>query len=104
MKTFTELNSKQQIKAIEKCVNELLRDIMEGIRFNDAENSDDLQARIDKAGEKANAMQTPWFWSEYIMDTCREDIEGMARCTAEDALYSEPGENVISGIAEVQSC
>jgi len=71
---------------------------MEGVRFNDALNHDDLQARIDAAGEKANAMQTPWFWGEYIMDTCREDLEGMARCTAEDALYSAPPEHVISGI------
>ena len=69
--------------------------ITEGIRFNDAANGDDLQARIDAAGGKANAMQTPWFWSSYIMDTCQDDLEGMAAAYAEDALYPDQRERVI---------
>lgn len=99
MKRFDELTDAQQNQAVKKCVNLLLKTIVEGaIRFNDAANNDNLQARIDAAWERANAMQTPWFAHEYIMETCREEIEGMARCTAEDSLYPGPEENVLSGI------
>jgi hypothetical protein len=44
-------------------------------------------------------MHTPWFASEYILETCREDLTGMAQCDAEDASYTEPGERIIHGIA-----
>lgn len=99
MKTFTELSTQQQAAAIERCLNDLLGAVVEGaIRFNDDLNGDRLQARIDRAIAKADEMQTPWFAGEYVMDTCREDLESMARCDAEDAIYSEPGERVIDGV------
>lgn len=68
--------------------------IERGVRFNDALNGDDLQARIDAAALKADEMQTPWFVADYMHDdeTVRESIEGMARCDAEDALYAEPND------------
>ena len=100
MKTFEQLTEVEQSKAVEKCLCAILEDVVSGaIRFNDSLNKDTLQSRIDSAQEKAEKMQTPWFAHEYILDTCREDLEGMARCDAEDALYSTPGERVISGIA-----
>ncbi len=53
MKKFEELNEAQQQKAVEHFTSRLLEAICEGaIRFNDALNQDDLQARIDAAGEK----------------------------------------------------
>lgn len=101
MKTFNELSSEQKLAAVNKAVKRLLTSICEGaMNFNDKLNGDDLQARIDAAWSKANQMQTPWFIGEYIMDTCRTEIEGMAQCDAEDSLYSE-GENVIAGILPV---
>lgn len=101
MKTFDQLTPAQQAKAEIKCLENLLEAICEGaIRFNDKLNRDDLQARIDAAADKAEKMHTPWFVGEYILDTCRADLEGMARCDAEDALYSAPGENVIRGILD----
>jgi len=99
MKTYQQLTEGQQANARDHELNALLLAIVgEGLRFDDKANGDDLQARINAAGEKANAMQTPWFAHEYILDTCREDLEAMAVCTAEDALYSED-ELVIAGIA-----
>ena len=96
MKTYQELTEEQKSEAREIALNELLEAIMEGvIRFNDTLNGDDLQARIDAAGEKAEAMKTPWFMHEYVMDTCREDLEAMAAADAEDSLYPENGERVI---------
>lgn len=100
MKRYDKLNAEEQARAFDKALNRLLQDVTEGlIRFNDSLNGDDLQARIDEAHAKAEAMRTPWFAHEYIMDTCREDLEGMARCEAEDSLYSQPGEFVVAGIA-----
>lgn len=99
MKTFSELTPDEQGKAITHCHIELLRAITEGgLRFVD-DDDDDLQPRIDAALKKADEMRTPWFAHEYIMDTCREDIEVMARAEAEDALYLEPGQKYIGGIA-----
>ena len=104
MKTYSQLTAVEQAKARAECLNQLLRAVTEGqLRFSDEKNHDDLQARIDAAQEKAEKMQTPWFAHEYIMDTCREDLEdleGMAMCDAEDALYSE-GERVIHGVVMV---
>jgi hypothetical protein len=102
MKTFNQLTTDQQKKAEEYALIKILTGICEGyLRFNDKLNGDGLQARIDKAGEKATAMQTPWFWHEYIMDTCADDLKGMARVDAEDALYPEVEKNeyCVPGIA-----
>ena len=100
MKTYEELNATEQDAALLKCTNSLLEAICNGeIRFNDSLNEDDLQARIDAAFNKAEVMDTPWFASEYIMETCKADIEGMAICEAQDALYSVSGEIIIHGVA-----
>ena len=99
MKRFSELTEEQQARAIEKAMIMLLEALLEGsIRFSDDLNHDNLQARIDEAVIKAENMRTPWFAHEYIMDTCCEEIMGMARCDAEEAFYTEPGELVIAGV------
>ena len=99
MKTYSELTKEQQEKAVEKELTSLLSAVIDGaIRFNDEINNDDLQDRIDRACEKAEKMRTPWFSHEYILDTCREDLTGMAIASAEDALYAEKNENVVRGI------
>ncbi len=96
MKTFEQLTETQKSEAKEITLSNLLTDIIEhGIRFNDRLNGDNLQARIDAAGQKAEDMQTPWFWAEYILDTCREELEEMAYCQAEDALYHGGYDTVI---------
>ena len=99
MKTYEQLSAKEQGKAREKALTILLERICDdSLRFNDQENGDDLQARIDTAFSKAEKMRTPWFVHEYVMDTCRTELEGMALCDAEDTLYAEPDENVLHGI------
>lgn len=101
MKTFNELTPEQQTKAVGRATNRLLEAICEGaIRFNDKLNRDNLQKRIDKAWKEMERNRTPWFIGETIMETCRDDIEGMARCEAEDAIYSEPGEHVIANMVD----
>ena len=96
MKTYEQLTDAQKAKALKIEVNDLLTFILEyGIRFSDELSGDDLQVRIDAARQKSEDMYTPWFASEYIMDTCREDLEGMAQCTIEDALYPDSNEHII---------
>lgn len=99
MKTYDQLTEAQQQAAVNKCLDDLLELVICGaLRFNGRLNGDDLQARINAAGEKANDMQTPWFAGEYILDVCREELEAMARTDAMEALYAER-EHVIHGIA-----
>lgn len=99
MRIFTELSETEQNKAREIALNELLEGIMEGMRFSSNFGSEidgnALQTRIDAAGEEANRMQTPWFWSSYIMDTCQKDLESMAEGDAEEALYPGCNERMI---------
>ena len=100
MKKFDELTEEQKTKAIEKTLIEILEDIVNGsIRFNDELNQDDLQARIDKAFDKAEKMRPPWFSHEYILETCREDLESLAICQAEDMIYLEQNEFAVRGVA-----
>ena len=65
------------------------------MEINYQETTKDLQTRIDEASREADAMSTPWFTGEYIMDTCKDEIAAMATCDAEDALYPDPGERII---------
>lgn len=96
MRKFSDLTEQEQATAENKAAEELLRAILDGaVRFNDKLNGDSLQARIDKAVARADKMQTPWFAHKYIMDTCAEEIRGMARCDAEGTLYLDPGENAV---------
>lgn len=95
MRKYDELTPEEQIKAKEIALTNLLTAIFEGLRFSDELNHDDLQARIDCAIEKADEMKTPWFSHEYILDTCREELESMAQCDAEDALYPDENERII---------
>jgi len=100
MKTFEQLTPVEQGRAVRTCLDNLLTDVIEGsLAFNDSLNGDDLQDRINAALAAAERMHTPWFASEYILETCREDLTGMAQCDAEDASYTEPGERIIHGIA-----
>ncbi|MCP4527483.1 MAG: hypothetical protein GY833_16440 [Aestuariibacter sp.] len=100
MKTYNELNSEQKERALNQAIESLVNAIAEGtIRFDDKINGDNLQHKINKAINKADKMQTPWFAGELIMETCADEITGMAQCDAEDALYSEPHEQVMWNIA-----
>ena len=99
MKKFSKLTKEQKQAAIDKATDELLQAVVEGaISFNDGLNGDHLQKRINMAMDQADKMRTPWFAGEYVMDAVGDELRGMALCTAEDALYVEPGELVVSGI------
>lgn len=100
MKTFEQLTDQQKTIAIDKATDALLTAIVEGaIRFDDERNGNDLQARIDGAWARAERLRTPWFAGEIIMEVAGDDIRGMAECDAEDALYAEPDEFVVHGVA-----
>ena len=94
MRTYSELTEQEQSKAREHWLNVLLEDLLNGMRFNDKANSDNTQARIDKAVLKAEQMQTPWFASEYIMDDkiVTTVLRAVAQDMAEIAYYLDQGE------------
>jgi hypothetical protein len=91
MKTYQELNQEQRAAAFDKCMSETLQAAVElGTQFF----PDELQAAADEAGRKADAMQTPWFIHEYLLDVpeIKEHLEAEALETALNAFYPEPGE------------
>ena len=97
MRTFGQLIGPEQEAAVEYCLTALLRAILEGgLRFNDALNGDNLQARIDQAFAEAEDMQTPWFAGEYIMEAVGEELRGMAQCDAEETQYAEDEDGPIA--------
>ena len=98
MRTFGQLIAPEQAAAVEYCLTNLLRAIIEGgMRFDDEESGDDdLQGRIDLAFAKAEDMQTPWFAGEYIMEAAGEDLRDMAQCDAEDTFYAADDDGPIA--------
>lgn len=109
MRTFDQLSKKEQAEAEIIALNEILQAVVEGgLRFSDSVNKDNFQASIDRAMEEANRMRTPWFVGNYIMQarfdsellgpdqSVGEQLRGMARADAEDAVYPDKGERIIS--------
>lgn len=96
MRVYTDLTDQEKEEAVQAALQLLLSALLQGgIRFNDELNHDDLQERIDAAVAKAEAMQTPWFAGEYVMEAVGEELTAMARCDAEDAFYPARGERII---------
>ena len=95
MKRYDELTDEQQELARSKALDSLLEAVLEGLRFSDELNKDDLQARIDAACKKADEMQTPWFAGEFIVadEYVADRLRSMAECDAEDVLYAERGDS-----------
>lgn len=95
---FQELNEEQKTAAIRHFTNELIEAISAGaIRFNDKLNKDRLQSRIDKAAAKAEEMATPWFFGEILLEDkyCKDRLESMAVCDAEDTEYKIDSRGVL---------
>lgn len=100
MKTYSQLTPAQRTVAQDRCLSLLLQSLLEGcpVRYFTEDPAGLLQQRIDSACQKADDMQTPWFAHEYILDTCRPELSGIAKQRAKSALYPEPGEDVIEGV------
>ena len=95
MKTYLQLTAFQQERAQAAALNALLTDITQGAGTCEG----DLSERIHQAQAKADTMRTPWFAAEYILDTCRSDLEQIADSSAQSAIYLEVGEYAVEGIA-----
>lgn len=97
MKSYEQLTDEQKELAIRAAITDLLNCVVEGsLRFS---ADSDLGKKIESAGAKANAMQTPWFFAEYVMDDCGEELRSIATATAVENVYSEPNDPyVVDGI------
>jgi hypothetical protein len=97
MRKFDQLSEKEKQQAINQALESIVDSILQGaMRFDDSLNQDDLQERIDRAFEKAEENQTPWFAAEILLEDAyvKESLEGMALCDAEDSLYLEDSESM----------
>jgi len=91
MKHYKDLTDAQKTAAIEKCLNQVIQSSIEiGLEFFPEE----LQEMAEAAVLKAEAMQTPWFTHEYLLDVpeIKEWYKAMAQLDAEEAIYPKPGE------------
>lgn len=96
MKTYNQLSEQKQKQAKKIALDKLLNAILEGtIRFKDKLNKNNLQAKIEAACKKAEKMRTPWFANEYILDTCKDELESISHYDAENAFYPEAFESII---------
>lgn len=94
MKTFDELTPKQQVQATEKALAKILEKVCDGTaKFP---GSPAMQSKIEAAAIAAERMQTPWFMHEFVMDSCKAELEGFAKTYARTAFYREPGDLVLS--------
>ena len=99
MKTYKQLTKDQQTKALSASTVSIIKFITEQPEHNISFAFPDLEGRIKEAAEKAEANQTPWFFSEFLMKTCEKELRGTALADAERTLYTEAGEHVVGGIA-----
>ena len=99
MKTYKQLTKDQKTKAVSKCTVAIIKFITEQPEHSISFAFPDLETRIKEAFEKADVNHTPWFFSEFIMETCGKEIYAIALYDAKQCLYSESNERVIANIA-----
>lgn len=95
MKTWSELSEKQQKKAVEIEIGNILRNIGEGTWCYGLDNE------IDKAWIIAKSNRTPWFFTEILyhdIKGVKGKINSIARDICKEALYVENGEYIIEGV------
>lgn len=96
MRTWNQLNSDEQQRAVNKALRTLITDITRGvIRFNDQLNNDNLQSKIDIAIKNATDNQTPWFAEEFVYEAVGDELKPIANCNAEYSFYPSPNEQII---------
>ncbi len=98
MKTYKNLTNEEKERAVQMHFNEVLLEMIKLPAFFNY--NDGLYAKLQRAFEKADDMQTPWFVNEFIMDTCKDDIQHIAELRASDCYYLENGETSMSGVCK----
>ena len=84
LRGYYQLNEEEKKIACKDCLDQLLGYIYEGCDdFDDPK----LNHKIDIARKRAHAMQTPWFIPEYVIETCRQELEKIAFKNAVQTLY-----------------
>lgn len=94
MKTYDELKPEQQVKACEKALAKILEKICDGSAV--FPGNPDMQRKIEATAIAAERMKTPWFMHEFVLDSCKVELETFARNYARAAFYREPGDLVLT--------
>ena len=86
------LSNEEKVEAREYNLRRLLGYISEGF-----EDFDDpaLIEKINVARKRADDMRTPWFTHEYVLETCRPELEGIAFKMAVRTLYVDDTISVV---------
>lgn len=99
MKTFKELSTEEQNKAVEFCTNELVATITQDDIIPDC--MDDYASEIEAVLEEADRLETPWFAHEMLMELLlsnkelHKTVTTKARTIAEIAYFPEASDTMI---------
>lgn len=90
MKKYVQLSQAEKEQAVRSMLNLLLEAVVESrVVFIDEENEEEFQVRIDEAISRAREEKKPWLAGDYVMKEVGEELIGMARCQAEQYLYTD---------------
>lgn len=93
--TWADLTEAQREAAVTHELNAVLRGTCEGyITWGES------QPLFDAAFAKADAMQTPWFASEYVMEACGDLLRQVALSQAQNCFYVPPYTEVSTLVLE----
>lgn len=102
MKTFDQLDPEEQLRAKEAMTFILVTAIVNGeLAFNDEQNGNSLQARID-AAKTAAALDKSRSVQDMILKAIGVELMSIAEGEAKTILYSEPGERILEGIVQIR--
>lgn len=83
--TWADLTEAQREAAVDHRLTEILRGTCEGyITWRES------QHLFVAAFAKAEAMQTPWFASEYVMEACGDLLRQVALSQSQNCFYVPP--------------
>ncbi len=98
IRKYEDLTAIEKNQAVQNCLSQLLNSIMNGeIKFDDKQNGEPIQERIEAAAVKADKLETPWFITEIIMEDkwLAEKLTLIAQAEAEQALYPEIDQMIV---------
>jgi hypothetical protein len=90
MRTYAQLSSEERILARQILLNQLVTALVEcRFVFDDAENGETLQYRIDGAVELAHSLGRPQLAAQYVLREAGVELRGIATAQAEARGYPD---------------
>lgn len=90
MREYQCLSENEKKKVVSEILNELVESVLERrLMFDDQDNADNFQLRIDEAVAKAARDGRPWLAGDYVMGEVGEELKSMAASKASEYIYPQ---------------